>query len=300
MTSLLELSKKFSIPGVVGFEKLTNNIIDLTVSNQYADARICLYGGQITRFKPKNEPDILWMSPKSKYEVGKAIRGGIPVCFPWFGPHKTEPEKPQHGFGRLMFWDLTETSILSNGETLVRLELRSSEATISYWPYDFIAGINVIIGKTLHATLKVTNTSSTHFEYTCALHSYYNISDIEAITIDGLGGTGYYKHGEPGDFKQDSSFLEIHQSVDRHYHDTEAACTISDSPFCRKIVVDKSGSKVTTVWNPWADGSVKMSDMPDDAYKTFVCVEAVNSFEDAINLKPGESHETSVIIGMEK
>jgi len=300
MNNLFELNEKFSMPGVVIFEKRTNNIIDLLVSNRYADARICLYGGQITSFRPINKPDILWMSSNSNFEVGKAIRGGIPICFPWFGPHKTDNKKPQHGFGRLMSWDLTETAVMPNGETLIRLQLRSSEATKLFWPYNFIAEIKVIIGKMLKATLKVTNTSSGHFEYTCALHTYYNISDIEAITIDGLGGASYYKHGEPGDFKQDSSLLEIHKSVDRHYHDTEAVCIISDSSFGRKIHVDKSGSRVTTVWNPWMEGSAKMNDMPDDAYKTFVCIEAVNSFDDTVNLKPGESHETSVIIGMEE
>ena len=300
MTTLSELNKKFSLPGVVSFESLADDIVDLTVSNQYADARICLYGGQITSFKPKNEPDILWMSSMSNFEAGKAIRGGIPVCFPWFGPHKSDEKKPQHGFGRIMLWDLTETAVLPNGETLIRLELHSSEATRSFWPFDFISGINVIIGKTLKATLKVTNTSSTHFEYACALHTYYNISDIEAITIAGLGETGYHMHGEPGDFIQDTSLLEIHQSVDRHYHDTDAACVLSDPGFGRKILAGKSGSRVTTVWNPWMEGSAKMSDMPDDAYKTFVCIEAVNSFENAINLKPGKSHETSVIIGLEE
>jgi len=298
MTALSELNKKNSVPGVVSFESHADDIVDMIVSNQYADARICLYGAQITSFKPKNEPDILWMSSGSNFEVGKAIRGGIPVCFPWFGPHKTEFEKPQHGFGRLMIWDLTETAVLPNEETLIRLELCSSEATKLFWPYDFIAEIKVIIGKTLKATLKVTNTSPTHFEYTCALHTYYNISDIEAITIDGLGGAVFHKHGEPGEFRQVTSLLEIHQSVDRHYHDTEVTCIISDSRFGRKILVNKSGSKVTTVWNPWVEGCAKMSDMPDDAYKTFICVEAVNSFDDAIVLNPGESHETSVIIGI--
>lgn len=300
MNNLSELNKKFSLPGVVNFEKQTNDIIDLTVSNQYADARVCLYGAQITSFRPKNQPDILWMSSESNFEVGKAIRGGIPVCFPWFGHHKTDDMNPQHGFGRLMLWDLTETAVMSNEETLIRLHLCSSDATKSYWPHEFIAEIIILIGKTLKATLKVKNTSSIHFEYTCALHTYYNISDIKEISIDGLGGSNYYKHNEPGDFLQATSKLEIHQLEDRHYYNTQAACIIEDPIFQRKIHVAKSGSKVTTVWNPWIEGCSKMGDMPDDAYKTFVCVEAVNSFDDTIVLKPGISHETSVIIGIEE
>lgn len=300
MNSLSELNKKFSLHGVVSFEKRTNDIIDLIVSNQYADARICLYGAQITSFRRKNKTEVLWLSSRSNFEIGKAIRGGIPVCFPWFGPHKTDDKKPQHGFGRLMFWDLTETAVMSDGETLIRIQLCSSEATKSYWPYDFIAEIKVLFGKTLEVTLKVTNLSSVHFEYTCALHTYYNISDIEVISIDGLSGSNYYKHNEPGDFLQAISKLKIHQLEDRHYYDTQAVCTIEDPIFQRKIRIAKSGSNVTTVWNPWVEGCSKISDMTDDAYKTFVCIEAVNSFDDAIVLKPGESHETSVIIGIEE
>jgi len=300
MNDLIELKEKFGLPGVLNFEMGSNDFIFLTVSNQYVEARICLYGAHITSFIPKNRTDLLWMSSKSDFKVGNPIRGGIPVCFPWFGPHKTEAEKPQHGFARLMKWSLTETKAMSNGETLIRLQLCSSEDTKCYWPHEFIAHMVITVGKTLNATLKVTNTSSGLFEYTCALHTYYKISDIEAITIDGLGGTNYYKHGEPGDFKQEASLLTINQAITSHYHDTQAECIISDGNTGRKIRVGKTGSMITTVWNPGKEVCAKISDMPDDGYKTFVCVEAVNSFNDAINLKPGESHETSVIIGLEE
>ena len=300
MSDIIDLKEKYSLPGVLNFEKLSNDLIFLTVSNQYADARICLYGAQITSFIPKNKVDILWMSSKSDFEVGKAIRGGIPVCFPWFGPHKTDAEKPQHGFARLMNWKLTQTKAMSSGETLIRLQLDSSEATKSYWSHEFNVEMILLIGNTLKATLKVINTSSVNFEYTCALHTYYHISDIEAITIDGLGGTNYYKHGEPGDFNQKASLLKINQAITSHYHDTKADCIIIDSDSGRKILAGKTGSKITTVWNPGKEVCAKISDMTDDAYKTFVCIEAVNSFGDTVFLKPGEFHETSAIIGLKE
>ena len=123
MIDLYKLIEKFSLKGVLDFERRTNGFIFLTISNQYANAEICLYGAQITSYKPVNKPDILWMSSKSNFEAGKAIRGGIPVCFPWFGPHKTDSHKPQHGFGRLMFWSVTKTAVSASGETLISLQL---------------------------------------------------------------------------------------------------------------------------------------------------------------------------------
>lgn len=300
MIDINQLNEKFKIEGVLTFKKLKNNLICLVVSNQYADATISLYGAQITSFRPKKEVEILWLSPMSYYEEGKAIRGGIPVCFPWFGPHKSDPAKPQHGFGRLMYWELMEVTENTNGETLIRLELTSSEITKTYWPYEFIAEMTFTIGKTLKVTLKVTNTSPIQFDYSCALHTYFNLSAIEDITIEGLKGTRYYKNGEPEEFIQESSKLKIHQVEDRHYYDTSATCFIEDPKFRRKIMVAKSGSMTTTVWNPGAANCHNTSDMPNEAYRRFVCIEAVNSLNDTVCITPGESHETSAVIGLKE
>ncbi len=296
MIELNELNNKYGIKGELAFERLNNNLIFLKVSNKFAEANICLYGAHITSYKPRNSKDILWMSPDTPFEEGKAIRGGIPVCFPWFGPHKTDSGMPQHGFGRLMYWNMAETAVLPQGETLVRLKLSSSDQTKAYWPYDFDAEMNIVIGNELKLTLKVINTCDNQFDYSCALHTYYKLSAIEEMTIDGLEGTRFHIHLQPGDYIQETPKMEIHQAETRHYHDTEATCIINDPGFARKIRVAKSGSKITTVWNPWKEACSTIGDLPNDAYNYFVCIEAVNSFEDTISLYPGESHETSAII----
>lgn len=300
MIDIDELDDKFSIEGEVGFAELEQDLIFITVSNKYADADICLYGAHVTSFRPQNAMDILWMSPESNFEVGKPIRGGIPVCFPWFGPHKTDPEKPQHGFGRLRYWDVAGTSTLPGGESLIRMQLYSSEETKAWWHHDFCAEMTIVVGKTLAATLKVTNTSAKPFEYTCALHSYFNLSAIDNITIDGLEGAKYHNQLEPGDSVQEEAKLEIQEAMTRHYYDTEIPVIIEDSVFRRRIRMAKTGSKVTTVWNPGEETCAKINDLPDDAYHAFVCVETVNAFNNVIKLAPGESHETSTIIGLEE
>ena len=299
MIDIDELDEKFSVGGEVGFAELEEDLVFITVSNKYADADICLYGAHVTSFKPRNSMEILWMSPDSSFEEGTPIRGGIPVCFPWFGPHKTDPEKPQHGFARLMYWDLLETATLPSGETMVRLQLCSSEETKTYWEYDFSAEMKIIIGTTLNVTLKVSNTSDVPFEYTCALHSYFSLSAIENLSIEGLEGTSYFNQFTGENDVQKEYFLHIQEPLTRHYLGTETPVVIEDSAFNRRIKVDKSGSKVTTVWNPGEETCAKIGDLPDDAWETFVCVEATNAFGYPVQLSPGESLETSTIIGLE-
>ena len=300
MLNIDELEEKFSIEGEVGFANLGNDFIFISVSNKYAEADICLYGAQITNFTPHESIGALWMSSECIFQEGKAIRGGIPVCFPWFGPHKTDTEKPQHGFARIMHWDVNEISNNQIGETIVSLKLCSSGATKALWPHDFCAEINFIIGKSLSVSLKVTNTSTKAFEYTAALHSYFNLSGIENIAIEGLQNTKYNDYLTSTDSVQKSPDLLIEKAETRLYYDTEETCLIKDSAFNRKISVAKKGSSVTTVWNPGEETCRNASDLADDAYQTFVCVEATNTLNNIVNLAPGESHETSTIIGVER
>ena len=300
MIDIDQLEDKFSIEGEVGFAELEEDLVFLTVSNKYADADICLYGAHVTSFRPANSSELLWMSPESNFEEGKPIRGGIPVCFPWFGPHKTDPQLPQHGFARLMYWDVISTFTLSSGETMVVLQLSSSPETKAYWPYDFKAQLTVVVGPTLKVTLHVTNISKEAFEYGCALHSYFALSSIENLCIEGLQNTAYYNQltGENG--RQEEEILQIHEPLTRHYLDTESPVIIEDTVFRKKVQVAKSGSKVTTVWNPGEETSMAIADLPDDGYETFVCVETVNAFTDMVSLLPGQSHETTTMISREQ
>lgn len=295
-----ELEDNFSIEGEVGFAELEENMAFITISNKFADADICLYGAQVTSFRPQKTMEILWMSPESYFTEGRPIRGGIPVCFPWFGPHKTDPEKPQHGFARLMYWSVTETASLANGETKVVLQLKSDAETKKYWNHDFCADLTVIIGKTLTVNLKITNISEIPFEYTTALHTYYNVSSVSEITIEGLQNTKYYNQLDGEEYVQETALLEIKNAETRHYFDTESNCIINDPVFRRRINVAKSGSKVTTVWNPGELTCAKIDDIPDDGYHSFVCIEAVNAFNNVLSLSPGESHATSAIIGLDQ
>jgi glucose-6-phosphate 1-epimerase len=205
-----------------------------------------------------------------------------------------------HGFARLMYWDVLEVKAQKTGETTVRLQLCSSEKTKAYWDYEFCAEMTIVIGKELSTTLKITNNSSEPFEYSAALHSYFNLSSLGNISIEGLQNTKFHDQLEQNDSIQQSPTLEILKAETRHYYDTEATCTINDSIYGRRISVAKTGSKITTVWNPGEETCIAIDDLPDDAFHIFICVEAVNAFNNTINLAPGEVHETSTTIGLQE
>ncbi|MCE1199533.1 MAG: D-hexose-6-phosphate mutarotase [Marinilabiliales bacterium] len=298
MKNMEALNKQFGKPGAIEFKAMKGNLTGLSISNRFAEADICLYGAHVTRFKPRNGADLLWMSPDSLFEVGKPIRGGIPVCFPWFGPHKTDPQKPMHGFARLMYWEVLSIEDNDAEETVVRLGLGSSDETKGYWPFDFRAVLTVVVGSELTVTLGVTNLSAESFRYTCALHTYYHISAIEKISITGLQGVTYFNQltGEKG--RQEEEILVIREAMTRHYLDTETPVVLEDSGFPRRIRAGKSGSRVTTVWNPGAEACATIGDLPNEGYKSFVCIESTNAYDFPVEVNPGESFVTTAQIGI--
>ncbi len=298
MMSIDELNEKFGIEAEVGFYE-EGELVYTMVSNKHADATISLYGAHLLNYNPARNMEVLWMSSESAFETGKAIRGGIPVCFPWFGLHETNEKLPQHGFARLMNWEVTETKTLNDGATRIVMQLCSTEESKKYWPHDFCAEMIFTIGEKLEVALKITNPGDTEWDYTCALHTYFSVSAIQNISIEGLEKTPYQNQLDGGDHVQEAALLQINKPTTHHYYNTVSDTVIHDPVFNRRIRIEKSGSKNTTVWNPWAETCAQIGDMPDNAYETFVCVETVNKFNNEIRLAPGKSHTTTAAIGIE-
>ena len=290
-----DLNEEFGIEAELGLYE-EDGMAFIMVSNKHAEATISIYGAQILNYNPSRNVEILWMSPESRFEEGKAIRGGIPVCFPWFGPHQSNESLPQHGFARIMNWKLVNTESLQGGENRIVLQLCSSDKTKRYWNHDFCAEMIFTVGSKLDVSLKVTNTSATPIDYTCALHSYFSLSAIDNITIEGLKDTAYENQLDGGDYTQGDELLSVEGEITRHYYNTESTCIIHDPVFNRSIQIEKEGSKNSTVWNPGAETSAKMGDVSDNAFETFVCLETVNKIDDVIELDTGESHTTPAII----
>lgn len=301
MTTIEQLNDRFGIAGKVSFLPGKGGLPSVEISTPHAKAAISLYGAQLLSYIPVGQMDIIWMSERSLFEEGKAIRGGIPLCFPWFGPHVSDKTKPQHGFARLQYWEVKEIQAAAGDSIIVQLGLEPSEKSLALWPHHFSAVAEFVIGPQLDVKLTVTNTSKEDFEYSDALHTYFNISSIDTVGIEGLQDAHYYDGFSMELKTQNPAMLYFNTETNRRYVNTSSACVIHDKGFNRKISVKKAGSKVTVVWNPGEETAKTIADIQPDGYTRFVCVEPANAYPgiDMITLAPGQSHTLHTTIKLE-
>lgn len=293
---LEQLNADHAIDGHLHFEAGQGGLTKAVIANQYADAEIYLHGAHITHFQPQNQEPLLWMSGQAHYQADAALRGGIPVIWPWFGAHPTDADKPSHGFARVMDWSVTKTSTTESGETVITLCLVDSETTKAIWDYAFALSLTVNVGETMQVALTTTNMGPQPFEAGAALHTYFNIGHIERIYISGLDGRDYLDKVTGFDRKHQDGPIHIASEVDRVYLDTDDEVVIHDEVLKREIRIGKAGSRSTVVWNPWRERSVQIGDFPDDGYETMVCVETANAATDIRTIAPGASHTLTQII----
>ena len=274
-------------------KELENGFRYLEVKNQHATAKIALQGAHLFHYQAKDKEPLLWLSKEAFFEKGKAIRGGVPICFPWFGLNTEDTSLPQHGFARKQMWKLISTHELADGSTHLQLMLTANKETRALWDYSFVLIYDITIGRELTLKLNTINCDTEAFEITQALHSYFNVSDISNVSINGLENTIYYDSLERELVKQHKA-LTINEEVDRVYFDASSKITLDDGE--RKIELNQEGSKSLVVWNPWVEKSEAMCDMADDGYETMICLETANALKDFRIVKAGEIFNLGVII----
>jgi glucose-6-phosphate 1-epimerase len=280
--------KTYLIPGSLYLDESENGFKKIVINNDYTEAEIYLHGANLTHFQPKGEAPVIFNAKESQMSASKTVHAGIPICWPWFGAHPTDSSKPQHGFARDMLWQLKSATMLDTNAAEVVLSLKENDFSLALWPYAFELEITFTIGNTLSVALKTSNTSSMPFTFTQALHTYFAVGDIEKVEVSGLEKTPYIDYTDAKKEKSEASSLQIGRMINRVYLPTEAACTLNDLLLKRTIVVEKEGSRSTTVWNPWAENGIH--DLPGDAFRNFICIETTNALDDARTLQPGESH----------
>ena len=261
----------------------------IKVATAKADATIALYGGQILSFKPANaEHDLFYLSKKAIYQQGKAIRGGVPVCWPWFGDDPGSLGRQAHGFARNLFWDVLDCQ-LHNDIVEITLGLDSTATSKQWWPGEFSLRKKVVISDELTISLTTENKGEIPFSISKALHSYFLVGDIRQTRVSGLDGVeyldktkGYAQHEQMGD-------ITAEQETDRVYLNAPSKVNIVDASLQRRIEIEHVGADNFVVWNPW-DKAEKLTDMPAEDYQQFICVETANAIANSVIVAPGARH----------
>lgn len=292
------LNRSHALPGHLSFDEGPGGLPVMHIQNRHATARVSVHGAHVLSFCPQDGADLLYLSEQAVFQPGKAIRGGVPVCWPWFGPDPLGQGRPAHGFVRNRLWDLRRTETLAGGETLVELGLRDSSDTRAIWPHGFDLSLTVIVGRSLFLSLTTRNTGDSAFQLTQALHSYFAVADIAQVRVTGLDGCAYVDKakGAGGARKVQTGDVTVDAEVDRVYAGVPDGLGIVDGAAPRRIRLTAGGSRTAVVWNPWAEIAAGMADLPDDAYRRFICVETANAGEEVLTLAPGNSRTLVVDI----
>ena len=290
-----ELQERFGIPGVLRFERKASGLVRAVVSSKAAEAAIYLQGAHIAHWQPAGQKPVLFLSGKSAFEPGKAIRGGVPIVFPWFGARMAEAgggrtDGPSHGFARIEEWKLAFAAMA--GEDLhLTFTLAPSELSRSLGYDNFRVAYAVTIGSSLTMELTVANDAAKPLNVEEALHTYLAVGDVREVSVTGLEGTTYLDKTDGMKRKQQPEEpLRFAKTTDQVHVDTRSACLVQDVANGRVIVVEKRNSDTTVVWNPWAEATAALADMEPDAWPGMLCIETANVGENAVSIATGESH----------
>ena len=275
-----------SLPGSVTIEPGRGGLPRVAVATAAATAEVLLQGAHVTAWVPAGHDPVVWTSQRSAFAPGVPIRGGIPICFPWFGPGPTS-EAGLHGFARTSEWTLTDAR--EQGDDVV-LELRLTDADVpdaGAWPHPFEARLTITVGAALELRLTVANTGSESITFEEAFHTYLGVDDVRDCELAGLEDSAFVDRLADDEMLTPSrSALGITAETDRLY---EQPGTIRLLGPARRIDVTAAGSGNAVVWNPWIAKAAAMADFGDDEWSRMVCVETCNVREHAVTLDPGAS-----------
>ena len=247
----------------------------------------------------KGHRPVLFVSSKSLFTAGKAIRGGVPVIFPWFGARSDGKAGPAHGFARSMVWEVDSTKAEA-GNVMVCLRLKANDATRALGFGPFTVHFRVFFGTVLEMELETHNEGASEFVFEEALHTYFAIGDIDQASVSGLEGTTLIDKTDGFKRKQQTGPVRVAKETDQVHLNTTSTCIVSDPTWKRRIAVEKSGSQSTVVWNPWKEKTAGMADMAPGDWREMICVETTNAADNAVHLAAGASHTLRAVLKVEE
>lgn len=274
----------------------------LQIDGSQARVSAAVQGAHLYDWSPHGTAPVLFLSRHSGFKSGKAIRGGVPLCFPWFGPKADDSAAPQHGFARTRDWMVELAEVARDGSARLVFSLSADERTRAAWPHEFAARFSITAGRELALALEVRNTGRNPLSFGAALHTYLAVSDVRQISLGGLENTAYLDKVGGGSVPRCEGAEPIRFSgeTDRVYIDTTSPCVVDDPVWRRRIHVAKSGSRSTVVWNPWTGKARAMADLGEESWPGFVCVETCNAGDDTVTISPGASHTLATQISVEQ
>jgi glucose-6-phosphate 1-epimerase len=289
------LDRRFAIPGVANVVTENGGLPKVTIATPNAVGEMYLHGAHVTGWQPRGAERVLFVSSKSHWESGRAIRGGVPICFPWFGNKADNPQAPAHGFVRTTEWQLE--SIGQSGDAVtVSMFTGSNDDTKKWWPADFRLFHRATFGAQLILELALTNTGTSPLRFEEALHAYFRVGQIDKARVQGLNDVEYLDKTDSNRKKTQRGLIEIVSETDRVYLNTAGAIELQDQSLGRRVAVVKENSLNTVVWNPWIEKAKAMADFGDAEWRQMICIEASNVADCAVQLEPGQQHTMRTIV----
>jgi glucose-6-phosphate 1-epimerase len=294
------LNAKFGIAGILDFAETEHGLVKAAISLDGMVGALYLQGAHLTAWQPPGERPVLFTSANSRFAPGRAIRGGIPIIFPWFGPSRHAPAAPQHGFARTAPWHLDKVETAGRESVTLTFSLGDRDVGSPFWPEPFRAIYAVVFAHILSLRLTVQNRATHPIIFEEALHTYFAVSDISEIAISGLAGTAYLDKTDGARRKpQTDALVTVAAETDSVYLDTPGQCAIEDRGWRRCIIIEKDSAASTVVWNPWAEKAAAMADLGDAAWRGMVCVETGNIADNEVRLAADGEHQMSTTISVD-
>ncbi len=288
-------NEHFAIPEIAKIVSGNGGLLKVQITSPAASAEIYLHGAQLTSWQPAGTEEVIFLSQQSRWEEGRAIRGGIPICFPWFRAKSDDPKAPAHGVVRTKAWQL-ETVAQEQDSVIVTLSTKSDAESRKWWPFEFRLVHRITVGAELKLALIVTNTGDAPFHFEEALHTYNRVGDAANLRITGLDGVAFLDNRDGNKLKLQTGDVLLAQATDNAYLNTLSPVEIVDPVLNRRIRLEKQNSLTTVVWNPWQEDAAKLADLGDNEWQQLACVEASNILSGAVTLAPGEEHTMTATI----
>ncbi len=299
-----DLKQRFSHPDVSFSQK--DQLIMIELRNRHGSATLTTHGGTLLSYQPANGEEVIWLSETAIYDGSKPVRGGVPICWPWFGPYDpdtmgadpTDAAKKGHGVARYELWDVVGVRSVNNETTEVVLQLEPNDSIRQAWPLPFMLKLIVTLGEKLTLELVGENRGERDWMVSEAFHTYFRVANADGLTIEGLDNATYIDKLRDGQRFTQRGPLQVSAPMDCVFVDHPHQVVLEDSGNQRRIVMEKNNSASTVVWNPGLEGARGFTDMPDDQYDHMVSVEAANALDNAYTLKAGESHSMKMTIAV--